>query len=59
VAGSDDIDLAMEKGAGYPKGPLAWADEIGHRTVRGLLTCLNGVCRDGRYEPSALFADAK
>ena len=59
VAGSDDIDLAMQKGAGYPKGPLAWADEIGHRTIRGLLTCLNGVCRDRRYEPSALFTDAR
>jgi 3-hydroxybutyryl-CoA dehydrogenase len=59
VAGSDDIDIAMQKGANYPKGPLAWADDIGHRTVRGLLTALNGVVRDGRYEPSQLFADAQ
>jgi len=29
VASSKDIDTAMKVGAGMPKGPLQWADEIG------------------------------
>jgi 3-hydroxybutyryl-CoA dehydrogenase len=58
VATSKDIDVAMVKGANYPKGPLAWADDIGHRTVRGLLKALNSTVSDGRYEPAPLFADA-
>jgi len=58
VASRKDIDIAMVKGANYPKGPLAWADDIGHRTVRGLLKGLNSAVSDGRYEPSPLFADA-
>ncbi len=58
TAGGDDIDIAMLKGTNYPKGPLAWADEIGHRTVRGLLRSLNKELHDGRYEPAPLFAKA-
>lgn len=59
VATRKDIDVAMVKGANYPKGPLAWADDIGHRTVRGLLKALNTTVSDGRYEPAPLFADAQ
>ncbi|MFQ5461294.1 MAG: 3-hydroxyacyl-CoA dehydrogenase NAD-binding domain-containing protein [Phycisphaerae bacterium] len=55
VASSADIDIAMEKGTNYPKGPLAWADEIGHHTVRGVLAALNESIDDGRYEPAGLF----
>ena len=33
VASSDDIDLAMREAAGLPRGPLALADEIGHRSM--------------------------
>lgn len=58
VASSDDIDTAMIKGTNYPNGPLAWGDEIGHRTVRGVLKCLNELAGDGRYQPAPLFADA-
>ena len=59
VAGADDIDIAMQKGTNYPKGPLAWADEIGHFTVAGVLRALNETVEDGRYEPAPLFAQAK
>ncbi len=58
IATSDDIDKAMVHGTNYPKGPLAWADEIGHRTVRGVLRALNHTVDDNRFAPAALFADA-
>jgi 3-hydroxybutyryl-CoA dehydrogenase len=56
VATSEDIDVAMIKGTNYPKGPLAWAEEIGHRTVRGVLRRLNED-GNGRYEPAAALAE--
>lgn len=57
VATREDIDVAMIKGTNYPKGPLAWAEEIGHRTVRGVLKGLNSTVAPGRYEPARLFAE--
>jgi len=58
VASSEDIDTAMIKGTNYPRGPLAWADEIGLRTVRGTLKALNETVSDNRYAPAKLFAEA-
>jgi 3-hydroxybutyryl-CoA dehydrogenase len=58
VATSDDIDIAMQKGTNYPRGPLAWADAIGGRNVRGALRALNALVDDDRYEPARLFANA-
>ena len=57
VATAGDIDTAMLKGTNYPRGPLAWAEEIGHRNVRGLLKTLNIECGDGRYEAAGVFKD--
>jgi len=57
VATREDIDVAMMKGMNYPKGPLAWAEEIGHRTVRGLLRRLDESAGDGRYTPAPVFAE--
>jgi 3-hydroxybutyryl-CoA dehydrogenase len=57
VASREDIDTAMRLGTNYPKGPMAWIDEIGSRTVRGLLRRLNESAGDGRYEPAPLFAE--
>ena len=57
VASREDIDIAMTKGTKYPMGPLAWADKIGLRTVRGVLKALNGNVSDGRYEPAPWFAE--
>ncbi len=57
IATGGDIDLAMIKGTNYPKGPLAWAEQIGHRTVRGVLKGFNTTVAPGRYEPAAVFAE--
>jgi 3-hydroxybutyryl-CoA dehydrogenase len=59
VASKNDIDIAMTKGTNYPKGPLAWSDEIGPRTVRGVLKTLNDSVDDDRYAASHYFAEAE
>lgn len=57
VASREDIDTAMLKGTNYPKGPMAWIDEIGPRTVRGVLKGFDAVYRDGRYAPARFLAE--
>lgn len=55
IATKEDIDLAMTKGVNYPKGLLAWADEIGIENVLKQLEELqNEYCED-RYRPSPLL----
>lgn len=40
VASPDDVDAAMQLGAGYPLGPLAWGREIGAKRVQRVLSRL-------------------
>jgi 3-hydroxybutyryl-CoA dehydrogenase len=37
VATADDIDLAMKLGTSYPKGPLAWGEELGPAKIVTML----------------------
>jgi 3-hydroxybutyryl-CoA dehydrogenase len=46
VASATDIDRAMQLGANYPKGPLAWADEIGLDRILRVLDALRAVHGD-------------
>jgi 3-hydroxyacyl-CoA dehydrogenase len=55
VASREDIDIAMLKGTSYPNGPLTWIEQIGSRTVRGVLKALNECVGDGRYTPALRF----
>ena len=55
VASVEDIDLAMTKGVKYPKGLLAWADEIGVAKVYERLAALQEEYGEDRYRPSALL----
>jgi 3-hydroxybutyryl-CoA dehydrogenase len=55
VASPEDIDLAMTKGVNYPKGLLAWADELGLPTVLERLEALYGEYGEDRYRPSPLL----
>lgn len=55
VASKEDIDLAMTKGVNYPKGLLAWADEIGLGTVLEELEKLVSLYEEDRYRPSVLL----
>lgn len=55
VASAQDLDLAMTKGVNYPKGLLAWCDELGIEFVYNQLVDLQQEFGDDRYRPSALF----
>jgi 3-hydroxybutyryl-CoA dehydrogenase len=55
VASAEDIDLAMTKGVNYPKGLLAWANELGLSRVLGWLERLQGEYGEDRYRPSPLL----
>ena len=55
VASPADIELAMTKGVNYPKGLLAWGDEIGPATILATLESLQQEYGEDRYRPSPLL----
>jgi 3-hydroxybutyryl-CoA dehydrogenase len=55
VASPEDIDLAMTKGVNYPKGLLAWGNEIGLSRVLGWIERLQAEFGEDRYRPSPLL----
>ncbi len=55
VATAEDVDLAMTKGVNYPKGLLAWADELGAATVYDRMVALQDEYCEDRYRPSPLL----
>ncbi len=56
VASPADIDLAITKGVNYPKGLLAWGDELGLDHVHSRLAALQREYNEERYRPSVLLA---
>ena len=55
VASPMDIETAMTCGVNYPKGLLAWGDEIGPATVLGRLEALQDEYGEDRYRASPLL----
>jgi 3-hydroxybutyryl-CoA dehydrogenase len=55
VANAADIELAMIKGVNYPKGLLAWGDEIGAPVILARLEALQAEYGEDRYRPSPLL----
>ena len=55
VASAQDIETAMTKGVNYPKGLLAWGDEIGAAAVLARLEALQAEYGDDRYRASSLL----
>ncbi|MGE0433777.1 MAG: 3-hydroxyacyl-CoA dehydrogenase NAD-binding domain-containing protein [Planctomycetota bacterium] len=55
VATPTDVDLAMTKGVNYPKGLLAWADELGPPTILARLEALQAEYGEDRYRPNPLL----
>jgi 3-hydroxybutyryl-CoA dehydrogenase len=52
VGAAADIDTGMLLGLSHPRGPLAWADEIGLDHVLGVLVALCEEYREDRYRPA-------
>lgn len=55
LATPEDIDNAMRLGVNYPKGLLAWADEIGIGVVTLILDGLRREYEQERYRPCVLL----
>jgi 3-hydroxybutyryl-CoA dehydrogenase len=55
VATASDIDMAMKLGTNYPKGPLAWCDEIGGYTIVAILDALQVEYGHDRYKVAPLL----
>jgi 3-hydroxybutyryl-CoA dehydrogenase len=55
VASAYDIDQAMQKGVNYPKGLLAWADELGVEYCVHELDALYQEYHEDRYRCSVLL----
>lgn len=55
IASREDIDTAMTKGVNYPKGLLAWSEEIGLKTVLARLESLFAEYGEDRYRPNPLL----
>ena len=55
VGSAQDIDTGMTLGLNYPRGPLAWADEIGLDRVLAVLDGLCDTYREERYRPAPVL----
>lgn len=55
IATPKEVDLAMTKGVNYPKGLLAWGNEIGWSNVLNALDQLHADYGDDRYRASVLL----
>ena len=55
VCSAEAVDLAMQKGVNYPRGPLAWADMIGLAHIVAVLTNLGISYGEERYRVSPLL----
>jgi 3-hydroxybutyryl-CoA dehydrogenase len=55
VCSAAAADSAMRLGVNYPQGPLAWADQVGLRTIRDVLANLGTSYGEDRYRISPLI----
>ena len=55
VCSASAVDIAMQKGVNYPRGPLAWADAVGVQHVVTVLANLAATYGEDRYRVSPLL----
>jgi len=55
VCSAPAADAAMRLGVNYPKGPLAWADDVGLKAIRDVLANLGTSYGEDRYRISPLI----
>lgn len=58
IASATEVDLAMTKGVNYPKGLLAWGDELGAKAVLEQIDALQREYGEDRYRASPLLRRA-
>lgn len=55
IATAAEVEVAMTKGMNFPKGLLAWGEEIGLPTILGEIDRLHDEYHEDRYRASALL----
>jgi 3-hydroxybutyryl-CoA dehydrogenase len=55
VCSARAVDIAMQKGVNYPRGPLAWADAVGLSHIAAVLANLGAAYGEDRYRVSPLL----
>jgi 3-hydroxybutyryl-CoA dehydrogenase len=55
VCSAAAVDIAMQKGVNYPRGPLAWADAVGAAHIVAVLSNLAATYGEERYRVSPLL----
>jgi len=55
VCSAAAVDIAMQKGVNYPRGPLAWADAVGLPHIVTVLSNLAATYGEDRYRVSPLL----
>ncbi len=55
VCSAEDVDIAMQCGVNYPRGPLSWAQTIGLPEVQAVLAGLVASYGEDRYRCSPLI----
>ena len=58
VATASDVELAMTKGVNYPRGLLAWGEQLGLDHVLAELDALRECYQEDRYRASPLLRRA-
>jgi 3-hydroxybutyryl-CoA dehydrogenase len=57
IATRQDIEIAMTKGVNYPKGLLAWGEELGLKNVAKMMDDLHDIYREERYRCSPMLRE--
>jgi 3-hydroxybutyryl-CoA dehydrogenase len=55
VCSAQAVDVAMQKGVNYPRGPIAWAEAVGLPQVFTVLANLGATYGEDRYRVSPLL----
>jgi 3-hydroxybutyryl-CoA dehydrogenase len=58
IASAPDVELAMTRGVNYPRGLLAWGDELGPASVLAEIDRLRDEFGEDRYRPSPFLRRA-
>ena len=55
TSGMAAVDIAMQGGVNYPRGPISWANAVGLSRILNVLRNLSASYGEDRYRPSPLL----